>query len=100
MVTKTMDDSERIMLADSVKPDSRKRIVLPKKAVREGVTYRVFQGSRGQIILEPMVYTHAYEAWLLDNKELMALLDKSMFESTKGQVVKRGSFAKQVKDEA
>lgn len=85
-------------VAESVKPDSKKRVVLPKSAVREGVTYHIYQNSSGQIILDPQVTIPASEAWLFDNKDILALVDKGMTESAKGKSLKRGSFAKHIKN--
>jgi len=99
MVT-IIKDTELTIVAKNVKPDSKKRVILPKSLVREGITYHIYLNQRGQIILDPQVTIPESELWLFENKELLALLDKSMVESAKGQVVKRGSFAKYVKDAA
>ena len=95
MVTKTKDNSDWILVADSVKPDSKRRIVLPKNLVRKGITYRVFLDSRGQIILEPQVTIPESELWLFENKEALASVDRGMAETTR---INRGSFAKYVKN--
>ena len=49
-------------------------------------------------MLDPQVTIPASEAWLFENKEALALVDKGMAESMNGQVINRGSFAKYVKD--
>jgi len=81
-----------------VKPDAKKRVVLPKVLVGEGITYHIYVNSVGQIVLDPQVTIPASELWLFENKEALASIDRGMAESMNGQVIKRGSFAKYVKD--
>jgi len=99
MVTTIKDieikDTELTIVAKNVKPDSKKRVILPKSLVREGITYHIFLNQRGQIILDPQVTIPESELWLFENKDLLALVDRGMLE---GQAINRGSFAKYVKD--
>lgn len=90
-----MKDAELTIVAKSVKPDSKKRVILPKSLVREGITYHICLNQRGQIILDPQVTIPESELWLFENKELLALVDRGMLEE---QTINRGSFAKYVKD--
>src|SRR4030042_6799689 len=83
-----------VRVGKPVTPDSRKRVVLPKTVVREGVAYYVYHNSRGQIILAPQVSIPASELWLFENKEVLASIDRGMRESLKGKTIKRGSFSK------
>ncbi len=85
-------------VAEGVKPDTKKRVVLPKALVKEGITYHVYTNSEGQIILDPQVTIPASELWLFENKDALASVDRGMAESMNGQAIKRGSFAKYVKD--
>ncbi|OGN96559.1 MAG: hypothetical protein A2Z77_00915 [Chloroflexi bacterium RBG_13_51_36] len=87
-------DQKLVRVGKPVTPDSRKRVVLPKTVVREGVTYYVYHNSLGQIILDPQVSIPASELWLFENKEVLASIDRGMRESLKGKTIKRGSFAK------
>ena len=97
-VIKDRDFSE---IAKSIRPDPKKRVVLPKiLAMDEDVTYRVYVNRSGQIFLDPQVTISASELWLFQNKEALASVDKGMVESTSGQVINRGSFAKYVKKDA
>ena len=89
-------DTEYTKVAESVKPDAKKRVLLPRGLVREGVTFHIYTNSVGQILLDPQVTIPASEAWLFENKEALALVDKGMFDS--GKVINRGSFAKYVKN--
>ena len=97
MVT-ILKNSELTRVAESVKPDTKKRVILPKALVREGITYHIYSDSYGQIILDPQVSIPASELWLFENKEALASVDRGIAESMKGQVINRGSFAKYVKD--
>jgi hypothetical protein len=85
-------------IAKSVKPDAKKRVVLPRGLVREGITYHIYANSVGQIVLDPQVTIPASEAWLFEDKNALASVDRGMVESADGQVINRGSFAKYVKD--
>lgn len=84
----------------SVKPDTRRRVILPAVLVREGVSFRIYTNGDGQIVLDPQVTIPASELWLFEDKEALASVDKGMVESMNGQVMKRGSFAKYVKNAA
>jgi len=85
-------------VAKGVRLDDRKRVSIAK-AIRgeEDITYHIYTNSYGQIILDPQVTVPASELWVFRNKNVLASLDKAMSE---GQAVKRGSFAKYVKNEA
>ena len=96
MVTITKD-TDWTKIAEGVKPDSKKRVVLPKVLIREGTTYRIYHNHIGQIVLDPQVTIPASELWLFENKEALASIDNGMTEK---KVIKRGSFAKYVKDAA
>jgi hypothetical protein len=80
-----------------VTPDSRKRVVLPKTVVREGVTYYVYHNSLGQIVLDPQASIPASELWVFENRDVLASIDRGMRESLKGKTVSRGPFAKRAK---
>jgi len=88
-------DTDLIRIAEGVKPDAKKRVVLPKVLVREGITYHIYSNSDGQILLDPQVTIPASELWLFENKDALALVDRGMLESAR---INRGSFAKYVKN--
>jgi len=82
-------------MAESVKPDPKRRVLLPKTLVKEGITYHIYANSLGQIFLDPQVTIPASELWVFANKDILAAIDKSMDEE---RVINRGSFAKYVKN--
>lgn len=91
-------DEKLVKIADSVKPDAKRRVYLPKVLLREGVSYHIYANSLGQIVLDPQITISASEAWLFENKTALASVDQGMIESAKGKVINRGSFAKYTKD--
>ena len=86
---------EYTRMAESVKPDPKRRVLLPKTLVKEGITYHIYANSLGQIFLDPQVTIPASELWVFANKDILAAMDKSMAEE---RVINRGSFAKYVKN--
>lgn len=97
MVT-ILRDAELTMVAGSVRPDAKRRVVLPNILVQEGIIYHIYRNRAGQILLDPQVTIPASELWLFENKDALASVHKGIVESDKRQVIKRGSFAKFVKD--
>ena len=88
-------DKDLTRVAYNAKPDTRRRIVLPKSVEVEGITYHIYVNSFGQIILDPQVTIPASELWLFENKEALASVDRGMAETTR---INRGSFAKYVRN--
>ena len=97
-VMELIKDSVFQRVADGVKPDTKRRIVLPNGTVEEGVAYHIYRNGLGQIVLDPQVSIPAYEAWLFKNPEALASVTQGLLESAQGLTKSRGSFAKYVKD--
>ena len=74
--------------ARDVKPDAKKRVVLPTSLVKENVTYHVYSNSLGQIVLDPQVTIPASEAWLFQNKEAIASVRRGLADAAKGKISK------------
>ena len=87
--------AEGTRVAEGVKPDKKKRVVLPQALVSEGITYHIYGNRLGQIILDPQVTIPASELWVFENKDILASIDKGMAEE---QAINLGSFAKYAKD--
>ena len=75
-------------VAESVKPDAKKRVVLPKIQVMEGVTYHIYSNSIGQIVLDPQVTIPASEVWLLNNPNALASVRRGLSDAAQGRVSK------------
>ncbi len=81
-------DTNLTRVAGSVKPDTKKRIVLPDALVREGIIYHIYYNSIGQIILDPQVTIPASEAWLFNNPDALALVRQGLSDVAQGRVSK------------
>lgn len=88
-------DTNLIRVADGVKPDSKRRVSLPKTLVGDGITFHIYHNRSGQIILDPQVTIPASELWLFENKKVLAMIDRGVAEK---RLINRGSFAKYAKD--
>jgi hypothetical protein len=75
-------------LSKSVKPDAKKRVVLPKELVGEDITFHIYANSDGQIILDPQVTVPASEAWLFNNPEALALVKQGLADAAHGKISK------------
>ncbi|MBE0431662.1 MAG: hypothetical protein IBX67_07530 [Dehalococcoidia bacterium] len=76
------------MVAASVKPDAKKRVVLPKALVEEGVTYHIYANKFGQIVLDPQVTIPASEVWLFKNPEALGSVQRGLADAAEGRVSK------------
>lgn len=81
-------DDEFQKIAESVKPDAKKRVVLPKSSVNEGTTYHIYTNSLGQIVLDPQVTIPASEAWLFQNPEALGAVRRGLTDAAQGKVSK------------
>jgi hypothetical protein len=88
MKSRIIKDTVFQRVAESVKPDAKKRVVLPKAQVREGVTYHIYTNSLGQIVLDPQVTIPASEAWLFKNHEALASVRRGLNDAAQGRVKK------------
>jgi hypothetical protein len=81
-------DTKFQRVAESVKPDVKKRVVLPRGQVSEGVTYHIYSNSLGQIVLDPQVTIPASEAWLFKNPKTLASVRRGLSDAARGRVTK------------
>jgi hypothetical protein len=84
-------DHKLTKVAESVKLDAKRRVLLPKNSARAGTIYHIYTNNYGQIILDPQVF---------QNKGILDSLDRSMAQSKQGQTINRGSFAEYARDKA
>ena len=80
-----LKDENLTKIADSVKPDAKRRVYLPGIVLKEGISYHIYSNSLGQIVLDPQITIPTSEAWLFENKAALATVDKGMTESTQGK---------------
>ena len=88
MAIMIIKETEFTGIARGVKPDSKKRVVLPKGLVQEGVIYHIYQNRIGQIVLDPQVTIPASEAWLFKNPDAMESVRRGLSDASKGKVSK------------
>jgi len=81
-------DTDFKRVAESVKPDTKKRVVLPKSPAGEGITYHIYSNSIGQIILDPQVTIPASEVWLFNNPDALASVQRGLSDVAQGKVSK------------
>lgn len=81
-------DTNLIRVPGNVKPDSKKRVVLPKFLVKEDVIYHIYSNSAGQIVLDPQVTIPASEAWLFKNPDAIAAIRRGLADAAQGKVSK------------
>jgi hypothetical protein len=75
-------------ISRSVKPDAKKRVVLPKELVGEDITYHIYSNELGQILLDPQVTIPASELWLFNNPEALALVKQGLADVAQDRVSK------------
>ncbi len=75
-------------IATDVKPDVKKRIVLSKALIAEGVTYHIYCNEIGQILLDPHVSIPTSEAWLYKNPQAREAVAIGLKEASEGKVSK------------
>jgi hypothetical protein len=85
MVIREMDFEK---IADSIKPDNRKRVGLGKLQIQEGVMYSMYTNSTGQILLDPQMLVPAHEAWLYKNPKAIASVRRGLAQAAQGEISK------------
>ena len=81
-----LKDEKFLKVAEGIKPDAKKRVLLPKAVVKEGVVYHVYTNSQGQIVLDPQVTIPASEAWLYKNEDALALVRQGLSDAVNNRV--------------
>jgi hypothetical protein len=81
-------DTKLQMVAAGVRPDAKKRVVLPKALVGEGITYHIYTNKFGQIVLDPQVTIPASELWLFKNPAALASVKRGLADAARGRVSK------------
>lgn len=85
-----IDEGKFKPVGKELEPDDRKRValggVMPSDA--QGVRYRAFRNELGQILLDPVKSVPYYEAWIYENPERLASIQRGIKEIEAGKVVK------------
>jgi len=75
-------------MADGVKPDVKRRVVLQGIQIQDGVTYHIYKNSIGQIVLDPQVTIPASELWLFNNPGALESVRQGLKDAAQGRVSK------------
>jgi len=81
-------DTDFKKVADGVKPDAKKRVVLRIIPIQEGISYHVYSNSVGQIVLDPQITIPASEAWLFNNPDALASVRQGLSDAAQDRVSK------------
>ena len=81
-------DKDLKIVAKGVKPDAKKRVVLPKALVEEGITYHIYTNKFGQIVLDPQVTIAASELWLFKDPAALTSVRRGLADAAQGKVSK------------
>ena len=85
-MTEIVKDTNFKIIAEGVKPDTKRRILLSKALSGEGVRYHVYTNNLGQIVLDPQVTIPASEAWLFENPAALASVRRGLTDVTEGRI--------------
>ena len=83
-----LKDSNLKKIPGNIKPDSKRRVVLPASLVSEDIVYHVYSNEAGQILLDPQVMVPASEAWLFRNPEALASVKRGLVDAAEGRISK------------
>ena len=89
-------DSHFRLVTEIQKPDAKRRLSLGQAVEEPSVAYNVYCNRLGQIVLDPVKAVPAYEAWLFENKAVLASVRRGLAESAAGRTRNLGSFARHV----
>lgn len=92
-------DSRFELIGELVKPDSKNRLTLGQWLVEPGSAYSIYRNRSGQILLDPVKSVPTNEAWLYENKSVLASVKRGLDDSASGRTKSRGSFAAHVRSE-
>jgi hypothetical protein len=75
-------------VSKSVKPDAKKRVVLPKELVGEDIIFHIYRNELGQILLDPQVTIPASEMWVFQNRETLKKAQRGLADIVEGRYSK------------
>lgn len=88
-ISKVCRDTNFEKIADNLKPDAKRRVLIPLKAYKpKFVLYNVYTNSTGQILLDPQVTVPASEAWLWEDEEALASVKRGLADAKQGKIKK------------
>ena len=73
-------------IADSVKPDAKRRVVLQSVQIQKGISYHIYKNRIGQIVLDPQVTIPVSEMWLFNNPQAIASVMRGLSDAAQGKL--------------
>lgn len=86
-------------VASGLAPDSKKRVSLTKVVADAGVTFNIYVNKLGQIVLDPQKSIPAHEAWIFEDKKILASVKRGLKQAAQGKAKYVGSFAKYAEED-
>jgi hypothetical protein len=85
-----IDEGKFKPVGKELEPDDRKRVALGgvMPADVQGVRYRAFRNELGQILLDPVKSVPYYQAWIYENPDHLASIQRGIKDIEAGRVVK------------
>jgi hypothetical protein len=95
---------ESELITKNVRPDSKMRVALGRALSKLGMktddlSFNVYLGGDGSIVLKPRVSVPAAEAWLFRNPAALAAVKRGLEEAARGETESLGSFARYAKED-
>jgi hypothetical protein len=94
MTETVVKDQKFQIVASGLSPDSKKRVSLSKALADAGVTFNIYVNKLGQIILDPQKTIPAHEAWIFEDKKILASIKRGLKQAAAGKTKSLGSFAR------
>jgi len=86
-------DPEFHLVETTQAPDSQNRLSLNSAIGQPSSIYNIYRNRVGQIVLDPIQAIPPEEAWLWENPEALASLERGLEDAAAGRVHYLGSFA-------
>jgi len=81
------------LVTEMQKPDAKKRLSIGLAMEEPAAAYNIYRNSLGQIVLDPVTAVPAYEAWIFEDRSVLASLKRGLADSAAGRTRSLGSFA-------
>jgi len=86
-------DHEFHLVEATQTPDSQNRLSLTSATGQLSSVYNIYRNRLGQIVLDPVQTIPPEEAWLWENPEALASLERGLADAAAGRVVDGGDFS-------
>lgn len=98
MTDTVVKDQKFQIVASGLSPDSKKRVSLSKALADAAVTFNIYVNKLGQIVLDPQKTIPAHEAWIFEDKKILASIKRGLKQAATGKTKSLGSFARHAEE--